>query len=137
MPAICEEVFFRGFLLTSFSYNKKSYTGAIIACGVLFGFMHMDFIRIVPTSLLGIAFAYAVCKTDSIGVGIFMHFINNAFSVIVSFYSTKYITEEVASTSTINAFTLGQVLTFFVISAIFIFISIVLFRENKNISVNN
>ena len=137
MPAICEEVFFRGFLLTSFSYNKKSYTGAIIACGVLFGFMHMDFIRIVPTSLLGIAFAYAVCKTESIGVSMFMHFINNAFSVIVSFYSTKYITEEVASTSTINAFTLGQVLTFFAISAIFIFISIVLFRENKKISVDN
>ena len=31
MPAICEELFFRGFILTSFKYNKKSYRGAVIA----------------------------------------------------------------------------------------------------------
>ena len=66
MPAICEEIFFRGFILTSFKGNKKSYGGAIIFSGILFGLMHMDFIRIVPTSFLGIAFAYAVCKSNSI-----------------------------------------------------------------------
>ena len=34
MPAICEEFFFRGFLLTSFKHNRKSYRGAIIFSGI-------------------------------------------------------------------------------------------------------
>ncbi len=129
MPAICEELFFRGFILTSFKHNKKSYKGAIIASGILFGMMHMDFIRIIPTSILGMAFAYAVCKTNSIGVSMFMHFLNNGFAVVITHLSSK-ILENVESTTT-TYLSFSQLFVFGVLGIMFISIAVLLFKENK------
>lgn len=131
MPAICEELFFRGFILTSFKYNKKSYRGAIIASGILFGMMHMDFIRIIPTSILGMAFAYAVCKTNSIGVSMFMHFLNNGFAVVVTHLSSKML--ENVETTTTTYLSLSQLLVFVVLSIMFISVAVLLFKEKTNL----
>ncbi len=89
MPAICEEMFFRGFVFKSFSNNrqKKSQILAVVFSGILFGFMHIDFIRVIPTSILGIGLGYAVYKSGSIFIPMLMHFINNAIAVI-SMHST-------------------------------------------------
>ena len=135
MPAVCEELFFRGFILTSFKHNKKSYRGAVIASGILFGMMHMDFIRIIPTSILGISFAYAVCKTNSIGVSMFMHFINNGLAVVVSHISSKML--ENVEMTTVNYLPLSQLLVFVALSIMFIGIAIFLFKENKTLKENN
>ncbi|MEG2786847.1 MAG: ABC transporter permease subunit/CPBP intramembrane protease [Romboutsia sp.] len=83
MPAICEEFFFRGFVFNSFSQSKakKAQMWAVICSGVLFGFMHIDFIRVIPTSILGIALGYAVWKSGSIFIPMIMHFLNNAVAV--------------------------------------------------------
>lgn len=132
MPAICEELFFRGFILTSFKHNKKSYKGAIIASGILFGMMHMDFIRIIPTSILGMAFAYAVCKTNSIGVSMFMHFLNNGFAVVITHLSSK-ILENVESTTT-TYLSFSQLLVLGVLGIMFISIAVLLFKENKSLN---
>ncbi|KPI52369.1 sodium ABC transporter permease [Clostridioides difficile] len=91
LPAICEEIFFRGFIFSSFSKSKdknKSVKLAIICSGVLFGIMHMDFIRIIPTSILGIIFAYSVYKSGSIFVSMLLHFLNNGIAIVVSHYTT-------------------------------------------------
>ena len=114
MPAICEEMFFRGFILTSFKNNQKSYKGAIIFSGILFGIMHMDFIRIIPTSILGISFAYAVCKSNSIGVGMFMHFLNNGFAVIVTHMSSKLVQN--VNSSELTYLSISQISVIFIIS---------------------
>lgn len=91
MPAICEEMFFRGFVFTSFSQNpnKKYKISAVIFTGILFGFMHIDFIRVIPISLLGIALSYAVYKSGSIIVPMLMHFINNSLAVFSLHYSNN------------------------------------------------
>lgn len=137
MPAICEELFFRGFILTSFKNNKKSYKGAIIASGILFGMMHMDFIRIIPTSILGITFAYAVCKTNSIGVSMFMHFLNNGFAVVVTHFSSK-IVENIDSTETmVTSLSIIQLVSFVFMSFIFISIGVLLFKDKKDLRENN
>lgn len=91
LPAICEETFFRGFLLSSLS-NDKHYKRGIVLSGLLFGMMHMDLIRLFPTTCLGIATSYVVYKTGSIWGGVLMHFLNNAFSVIVSSTSIGWVT---------------------------------------------
>ena len=135
MPAICEELFFRGFILTSFKYNKKSYRGAVIASGILFGIMHMDFIRIIPTSILGISFAYAVCKTNSIGVSMFMHFINNGFAVVVSYVSSNVLKN--VEMNTVNYLPFNQLLVFISLGILFIGIAVLLFKENKTLYKNN
>lgn len=83
MPAICEEMFFRGFLLSAFR-SRLSARNAIILSGLLFGFMHIYFIKIIPTAILGASFAYAVYKSKSIYVSMLMHLLNNGFAVVVS-----------------------------------------------------
>lgn len=135
MPAICEELFFRGFILTSFKHNKKSYTVAIVASGILFGMMHMDFIRIIPTSILGMAFAYAVCKTNSIGVSMFMHFLNNGFAVVVTYFSSKILENVETTTTTYLPF--SQLLVLLVLSIMFISVAVLLFKENRSLKESN
>ena len=127
MPAICEEIFFRGFILTSFKNNKKSYRGAIIFSGILFGLMHMDFIRVVPTSILGIAFAYAVCKTNSIGVSMFMHFLNNGFAVVVTHISSKF--SDNVQTTEVVGLSFNEIIVFLGLSFIFIFLAPLLLKK--------
>ena len=125
MPAICEEILFRGFILTSFKNNKKSYVGAIVVSGLLFGMMHMDFIRIIPTALLGISFAYAVVKTNSIFIGMFMHFINNGLAVVVThFYSGS-------ETNTTPLMSILQISILIGISFIFICLAVFLLRKKE------
>ncbi|HBH3652670.1 ABC transporter permease subunit/CPBP intramembrane protease [Clostridioides difficile] len=95
LPAICEEMFFRGFIFSSFSKSKdknKSIKLAVICSGVLFGIMHMDFVRIIPTSILGIIFAYSVYKSGSIFVSMLLHFLNNSVAVVLNHYTTGNIT---------------------------------------------
>ena len=130
MPAICEEIFFRGFILTSFKGNKKSYGGAIIFSGILFGLMHMDFIRIVPTSFLGIAFAYAVCKSNSIVVSMFMHFFNNGFAVVITHISSKVLDN--TQTTDMAVLSFNEIGIFLALSFMFIFLATLLFKERKN-----
>ena len=127
MPAICEEIFFRGFILTSFKNNKKSYRGAIIFSGILFGLMHMDFIRVVPTSILGIAFAYAVCKTNSIAVSMFMHFLNNGFAVVVTHISSKF--SDNIKTTEVVGLSFNEIIVFLGLSFIFIFLAPLLLKK--------
>ncbi|QJA08333.1 CPBP family intramembrane metalloprotease [Romboutsia sp. CE17] len=130
MPAVCEEIFFRGFLLSAFRNNKKSYKSAIIITGILFGFMHMDFIRMIPTGILGISFAYAVCKTNSIFISMIMHFLNNGLAVLVSHYTANL--ELAESSSEVVALTFNQVMIYLIIGLLFITLgSRLLKRMNK------
>ena len=136
MPAVCEEIFFRGFLLSAFRNNKKSYKSAIIITGILFGFMHMDFIRMIPTGILGISFAYAVCKTNSIFISMIMHFLNNGLAVLVSHYTANL--ELAESSSEVVALTFNQVMIYLIIGLLFITLgSRLLKRMNKTEKVNN
>ena len=134
MPAICEEFFFRGFVLSSFRKNKKSITAAVICSGVLFGIMHMDFIRIVPTSMLGIAFAYAVCKSNSIGVSMLMHFLNNGFALVVTYFVSNSTYFENIDTSAVEmdaTLTLGVMAFYVALGGMFLFLGVELFKEKK------
>lgn len=87
-PAICEELMFRGYMLTAFRH-KMSLPKAIFIVSVLFGISHMSLIKLIPTAILGAALAYAVDKTDSIFASSMMHFLNNAFSVFILYYGDQ------------------------------------------------
>lgn len=88
-PAICEEILFRGFIFAAFRDKKtfgendeKYIAFAIVTSGILFGIMHLDFIRIIPTSILGMIMAYNVYKSKSIFSSMGIHFLNNFMSVV-------------------------------------------------------
>lgn len=101
MPAIGEEIFFRGFLLGSLrghfekrTTGKKGIVWAIMISAVIFGAFHMSLVKLLPTALLGAAFAYIVWKGGSIYVTMFLHFLNNAVSMWMMKYpemATRYV----------------------------------------------
>ena len=81
MPAIAEEIFFRGFLYTSFK-ERRNVKLAILLSSLLFGMMHIEFIKVIPTALLGLSFAYMRYASGSMFMGMVCHFLNNAVAVL-------------------------------------------------------
>lgn len=86
-PAVCEELVFRGYLLTGFK-TKKSSVPAIIITAVLFAGIHLDIYKFFPLLIMGAAYAYIAAATSSVIIPVIFHFINNSLSVI-SFYTMK------------------------------------------------
>lgn len=83
VPAICEEIAFRGALLTCFRGARSKWTGIIIVA-VFFGACHGSIWRMVPTGILGILMGYVLFETENIFYCMLIHFANNAFSVILT-----------------------------------------------------
>lgn len=84
MPAVGEELLFRGLVMGSMRHRYSVLWGIVISA-VVFGAFH-GFVKIIPTGLLGACFAYVVYKSGSIWVSMVLHFVNNLFSVVVMKY---------------------------------------------------
>ena len=85
LPAIGEELLFRGLLQRLFNDWFKNIHFAIILAGFLFGAMHMQFFGILPRMALGILFGYLFYWSGSLWLPIFAHFLNNGVAVTISF----------------------------------------------------
>lgn len=84
-PAVCEEVVFRGVLLSS-TRTLETWR-AVVLNGVVFGAFHLSFeapVRFLPTAWLGIVMAWAVVRTGSLTTAVLMHFLNNATIVLLA-----------------------------------------------------
>lgn len=88
VPGICEELLFRGYLLSSVENKLKPRT-AILVVAVIFGVFHMSVVKFLTTALLGYVFAYLALKSKSIFPGMLMHFMNNSLSCILMMYPEK------------------------------------------------
>lgn len=88
LPAICEETAFRGVLFGTLQ-NKCRILVAVLITGAVFGLYHMNLIKFFVVGFLGCVLAYAVYKTGSIAVSMWMHFLNNLFSVLLTFYEDQ------------------------------------------------
>lgn len=84
VPAICEEAFFRGFVLRSFEFKMKAFWAALLSA-VFFGLYHFNPYGLVPLIALGWFFGFSAYKTNSISIPVYLHFLNNFFS-LVAFY---------------------------------------------------
>ena len=84
LPAICEEILFRGYILDGLTRKWGIVTGIVLA-GILFGAFHLDPYRLVAASLLGIVYGAIVWRQNSIFFGMLGHTINNglAFAIVV------------------------------------------------------
>lgn len=89
---ICEEVFFRGFILRGYEpLGKKK---AIIISALMFGFFHFNLYNLAGPIVLGLVFAYLVSLTDSIFAGMVGHIVNNGFAVTLG-YAMNYFAEKI------------------------------------------
>jgi sodium transport system permease protein len=82
VPALCEELAFRGFILSGLRHlgHKRR---AIIISALLFGISHAFFQQSVVATLLGVVIGYMAVQTGSLLPGIVFHFMHNALAVLV------------------------------------------------------
>ncbi|HEY4262018.1 MAG TPA: ABC transporter permease subunit/CPBP intramembrane protease [Schlesneria sp.] len=94
VPAACEELFFRGFLQTTFRAEMASPL-AVILSSTLFGLFHvvvrdaLFFERFAPTCFLGLILGIVCLKTGSVWPGIVLHCIHNGLLLTVSNYTEQ------------------------------------------------
>lgn len=88
MPAIGEELFFRGLLFGSWKLRLGP-VKAMILSSLIFGAFHMSLVKLLPTALLGLCFAYITWKSGSIYPGMVLHFLNNFFSFLTMKYGEE------------------------------------------------
>lgn len=81
VPAVCEEVFFRGFVFTGLRYHHGPAT-AIVGSALLFAAAHMNPWQFPALFLLGLFLAALVHWTHSVWPAVIGHSINNGLSVI-------------------------------------------------------
>ena len=90
LPAIGEELLFRGLIQKMFGQWTKNIHVAIIISAVLFSAMHGQFYGFFPRMVLGVLFGYLLIWSGSLWVPIIGHFINNATAVIVNYIIQNY-----------------------------------------------
>ncbi|MBI2279828.1 MAG: CPBP family intramembrane metalloprotease [Bacteroidetes bacterium] len=91
VPAIGEELLFRGVLQKIMVDWIKNYHIAIWVTAVLFSALHMQFYGFLPRMLLGALFGYVFYWSGSLWLPILGHFINNGSVVILSFFYPEII----------------------------------------------
>lgn len=82
LPALCEELFFRGFLQNFLLRSVKNIHVAIFFSGFIFSFIHFQFYGFIPRLLLGMFFGYLLVWGGSLWIPIVAHFLNNLIAVI-------------------------------------------------------
>ena len=116
-PAICEEIFFRGFVQKSFEFKQKPFT-AILLTSLFFGLYHFNPYGLLPLIVLGMYLGFSAYKSNSIVVPITLHFLNNLIAIIAFFIFGE---EELLQSNYVDPETINShILSFTVLLALFI-----------------
>jgi membrane protease YdiL (CAAX protease family) len=86
IPAVAEEVFFRGTMQPLILKVVKNYHVAIWITAFLFSFFHMQFLGFVPRMILGAVFGYAAHWSGTLLLPMVGHLINNGLAVLITWY---------------------------------------------------
>lgn len=93
IPALGEELLFRGIIQRLFSEWTKNIHLGIFITAILFSALHFQFFGFLPRTLLGILFGYLFVFSGSIWYPIIAHFFNNAMAVFVYFFLGSEVVE--------------------------------------------
>lgn len=86
LPAIGEELFFRGIIQKLFTKQLKNVHLSIFTTAFLFSFIHLQFYTFLPRFFMGIMLGYLLHWSRSIVVPIMAHFLNNLIGVLAFYY---------------------------------------------------
>jgi membrane protease YdiL (CAAX protease family) len=95
LPAIGEELIFRGVLQRIFAEWTKNIHWGILIAAFLFSAMHMQFYGFLPRFILGVLFGYLFYWSGSIWVPITAHFVNNTTAVLVYYFYPESQSEKI------------------------------------------
>jgi len=89
LPAVGEEMLFRGVLQKTFTQMTKNVHWAIWITGFIFAAVHMQFYTFLPRFMMGVLFGYLFVWSGSLWITITAHFINNSTAVIIHYLAQK------------------------------------------------
>jgi sodium transport system permease protein len=82
-PALCEEIAFRGFILSGFRHLGHKWR-AIFFSALLFGFTHGVLQQSIMASLVGMVIGFIAVQSGSIWPCMVFHFVHNGLGVFTS-----------------------------------------------------
>ncbi len=107
IPAIGEELVFRGITQRQFYRWLGNPHVAIWLAAIIFGAIHVQFFGFVPRVLLGALFGYLYFWSGRIVVPIVAHFVNNGFTVVMLYlHQTRTIDADIESTEAMPLYTI-------------------------------
>lgn len=115
IPAIGEELTFRGVLQQALTRGCKNAHVAIVLSAFIFSFIHFQFYGFLPRMFLGLILGYMFYYSGSLWTSILMHFVNNGSAVVLAYLDYKGLTnvdwEHFGSTSNIALLITSLILT--------------------------
>lgn len=102
LPALTEEIFFRGAVLTA--YQNRSYGAAIIGSASLFALLHASAFNFLAPLFAGIIYALITILFRSVYPAVIAHILNNTLTIFIYIYEER-----------IRSLGLGGYLLFFVL----------------------
>lgn len=95
LPAIGEELFFRGVIQRILSESLRNKHVAIWITAIIFSAFHLQFYGFIPRTFLGLAMGYLFVYSGSIWLPILAHFINNGTATVYYYlHNNAYVTED-------------------------------------------
>lgn len=88
LPAVCEELFFRGGMLSAL--EGGGFYSAMAATAISFALVHGDAANFIGPLAAGVFYAYVTYIAGSVRAAIWAHFISNGFSFTVNYLLTEY-----------------------------------------------
>lgn len=83
VPALCEELVFRGILYRILKNISGKKSLAILLSAIIFSLVHFQVLSFIPITIVGILLAYLYEKTDNLINPILLHFAFNAVQIIL------------------------------------------------------
>jgi len=92
-PAICEEWFFRGYLLGAIRERMSAWS-AVVLTAILFGLFHVFVtvvlaVRFLPSLSLGLVLGYVCWRTRSVLPGMLLHAVHNGLLILMGRYQQQ------------------------------------------------
>ncbi len=116
VPALCEEVMFRGYIQKSFQYKISPFKAAAVTA-IFFGLYHFSPYGVLPLIALGLYFGFAAYLSKSLFIPIILHFLNNFIAVLLYFFIGD---DEIFSVDTTNTNALNaNIIYFFILLSLF------------------
>ena len=89
LPAICEELLFRGLILRGLKSRGKSF--AIIISSIMFSLYHISIYQTIYPLMMGLLFALVMYKENNIFYTIIMHAVNNFLSLTLMYCNITFV----------------------------------------------
>jgi len=133
MPALCEEIIFRGIFLGIYLKQKIDIKKILFVNGLVFAAMHLNLQQFIYALAMGVIFAFIVFITRSVWASVIMHFVFNFTQVTLGYLQSR----EIIRSYKISH---GRLLIAFIIALIFIvpcyFLLKLILKSNNDFDLN-